>query len=163
MQAAKDSFYMALCGRLQQVNPRRTVVLGGEVRPGLVVLENEPGVGEQPAEAFCEEWGPAKAVSEGPYVSGRLMCADVTVRYRTCGANNGDGDRGRSLTAMDAELLEITTPQQTPKLDYSQDATVALGSKVFWNSPAFSALTQTARMLGRSATMKVYFYPECEA
>ncbi len=160
MQAAKDSFSMALIQRLQQVNPERTVVVAGEVRPGLLVSENEAAVCGHPAEAFCVEWGNVRALSDKPEVKQRLMKADVTVRYRTCGTDGGEGDRGRMMAAMDAELMAITSPSQTPKLDYSQSSPCGLGSKVFWTSPELSALTQTATMLGRSATMTVYFYPE---
>lgn len=163
MQAAKDSFFMALSARLQQVNPQRTVVISGEVRPGLVVAENEAGICSQPAEGFCVEWGTAKPLSEDPEVQNRLMSVDVTFRYRTCGANNGDCDRGRSLTCMDAELMAICTPQQTPKLDYTQATPAGLGSKVFWKAPQLGPVTQTASMLARSATTTVYFYPESEA
>jgi len=163
MQAAKDTFFMTLCGRLQAVNPQRTVVIAGETRPGLVVAENEAGVCDQPPEAFCMEWGAATPVSVSPLVSSTLMSVDVTFRYRTCGTNNGDCDRGRSLTEMDAELMGICTPQQTPKMDYSQATPAGLGSQVFWKAPQLGAATQTAQMLGRSATTTVYFYPEGEA
>ncbi len=163
MQAAKDSFYMALCARLQQVNPQRTVVIEGEVRPGLLVAENEPAVCSQPAEAFCLEWGETRPVSESPLVASRLMSAELTIRYRTGGSNNGECDRGRSLTTMDAELLAICTPSQAAKMDYTQTAPAALGSNVFWKSPALGAAEQTASLLGRSATTTVYFYPESAA
>lgn len=163
MQAAKDSFYMALCARLQQVNPQRTVVVEGEVRPGLLATENEAALCAQPSEAFCMEWGAARPLSESALVASTLMMAEVTIRYRTCGANNGDCDRGRALTTMDTELMAICTPPQTAKLDYTQATAVGLGSNVFWKSPLLGAATQTASMLGRSATMTVYFYPEAEA
>ena len=163
MQAAKDSFYMALCGRLQAVNPQRTVVMAGEVRPGLVVSENEAAICGEPPEAFCVEWGAATPLSVSPLVASTLMSVDVTFRYRTCGTNNGDCDRGRTLTAMDAELMEICTPQQTPKMDYSQATAAGLGTKIFWKAPQLGPLTQTASMLGRAATTTVYFYPESEA
>lgn len=163
MQAAKDSFYMALCTRLQQVNPQRTVVIDGEVRPGLVVTENEPAVCTQPPEAYCMEWGTVKPFSESPLVSSSLLMAEVTIRYRTGGVNHGGGDRGRSLTRMDAELLAICTPTQAPKQDYTQSEPISLGSNVFWKLPILGAATQNARLLGRSATTTVFFYPESAA
>lgn len=162
MQAAKDSFYMTMCARLQQVNPERTVVINGEVRPGMMVAENEAAVCAQPAEAFCLEWGEAKPL-DASATKNTLMSVDVTFRYRTCGSNNGDCDRGRSLTAMDAELMAICSPQQTAKLDYTQAMATSLGSKVFWKSPTLGPLRQTASLLGREAKTTVYFYPECEA
>ena len=163
MQAAKDSFYMALCARLQAVNPQRTVVIEGEVRPGILVAENEAAVCEQPPEAFCLEWGAAKPLIESALVESTVMAADVVVRYRTCGTNHGECDRGRSLTAMDAELMAILAPQHTVKCDYAQATPSALGSNVFWKSPVLSAASQSPSMLSREATTTVYFYPECEA
>lgn len=163
MQAAKDSFFMALCARLQQVNPQRTVVLGGDVRAGLLVAENEPAICSQPPEAFCMEWGAAQPVSASPLVASTLMSAEVVIRYRTCGENKGDCDRGRALSKMDAELLAICTPAQTQKLDYTRATPSGLGSNVFWKAPVFGGAVQTASTLSRAATTVVYFYPEAEA
>ena len=39
MQNAKDSFYMALRTRLTTINPGRTILLRGAVRPGILVEE----------------------------------------------------------------------------------------------------------------------------
>ncbi len=163
MQAAKDSFYMALCARLQQVNPGRTVVVEGEVRPGLVVAENEPSICTQPPEAFCIEWGSVKPLSDTPLVASTLMAMEATIRYRTCGANHGENDRGRSLTAMDAELMAICAPPQTPKQDCTQTVPKILGSTVFWKAPSLEAAVQTANMYGRAANVLVFFYPEIQA
>ena len=41
MQNAKDTFYEMLRGRLAALNPGRTIVLRGVVRPGVLVEENE--------------------------------------------------------------------------------------------------------------------------
>ena len=41
MQNAKDSFYMALRTRLVAINPSRTILLRGAVRPGILVEEAE--------------------------------------------------------------------------------------------------------------------------
>lgn len=163
MQAAKDSFYMTLCARLQQVNPNRTIVIGGEVRPAIVAAENEPGAPVPLADAFCLEWGSVKPMSESALLASSLMAAEMTIRYGTCGANNGEGDRGRALTAMDAELMAICTPALTMKMDYSQAAPIALGSNVFWMQPSLGAALQAANLLSRVATMTVYFYPEIES
>lgn len=163
MQAAKDSFYTALCARLQQVNPGRTVVIDGEVRPGLMVAENEPSICAQPTETFCIEWGAAKPLSETPLVASTLMAMEATIRYRTCGANHGESDRGRSLNAMDAELMAICAPAQTPKMDCIQAVPETLGSTVFWKAPSLEAAVQTASMYGRAANVLVFFYPESHA
>lgn len=163
MQAAKDSFYTALCARLQQVNPARTVVVDGEVRPGLMVAENEPSICSQPPEAFCIEWGAAKPLFETPLVASTLMAMEVTIRYSTCGANHGESDRGRSLTTMDAELMAICAPPRTPKMDCTEAAPEFLGSTVFWKAPSLDAAVQTANMYGRAANVLVFFYPESHA
>ncbi len=39
MQNAKDSFYMALRTRLAAINPERTILLRGAVRPGILAEE----------------------------------------------------------------------------------------------------------------------------
>ena len=41
MQNAKDTFYVTLQGRLAALNPARTIVVRGVVRPGTLVDENE--------------------------------------------------------------------------------------------------------------------------
>ena len=41
MQSAKDTFYVTLRDRLAALNPARTVVVRGMVRPGVLVEENE--------------------------------------------------------------------------------------------------------------------------
>ncbi len=41
MQNAKDSFYLALRTRLAAINPERTVLLRGALRPGIFVEEAE--------------------------------------------------------------------------------------------------------------------------
>ncbi len=41
MQDARDTFYVALRGRLAAINPDRTIVVRGQVRPGILVEENE--------------------------------------------------------------------------------------------------------------------------
>ena len=45
MQNAKDTFYEVLRSRLVALNPERTIVLRGVMRPGVLVEENELAVG----------------------------------------------------------------------------------------------------------------------
>ena len=52
MKNAKDTFYVALRDRLAAVNPARTFVLRGVVRPGIMVVENEMVSAELPADVF---------------------------------------------------------------------------------------------------------------
>ena len=48
MQNAKDSFYMALRTRLTAINPERTILLRGAVRPGILVEEAEAPFSQLP-------------------------------------------------------------------------------------------------------------------
>ena len=41
MQNAKDTFYLMLQSRLTALNPSRTIVVRGVLRPGILVDENE--------------------------------------------------------------------------------------------------------------------------
>lgn len=52
MQNAKDSFYMALRTRLATINPERTVLLRGTVRPGILVEEAEAPFNQLPNDVF---------------------------------------------------------------------------------------------------------------
>ena len=63
MQAAKDSFYMTLRGRLAQAYPARTMTVEGTTRPAIVVTENDrPSVKAQQLDTFCVQWGEARPV-----------------------------------------------------------------------------------------------------
>ena len=55
MQSAKDTFFLHLRDRLQQINPQRTVALNGSTRPALVVVENEPPAALLP-DVFYLRW-----------------------------------------------------------------------------------------------------------
>jgi hypothetical protein len=52
MQNAKDSFYMALRTRLTAINPERTILLRGAVRPGILVEEAETPFSQLPNDVF---------------------------------------------------------------------------------------------------------------
>ena len=52
MQNAKDSFYMALRTRLTTINPERTILVRGAVRPGILVEEAEAPFNQVPNDIF---------------------------------------------------------------------------------------------------------------
>ena len=52
MQNAKDTFYLTLQGRLAVLNPARTMVVRGVLRPGTLVDENELPTAFVPLDAF---------------------------------------------------------------------------------------------------------------
>jgi hypothetical protein len=164
MQNAKDTFYLTLQSRLAALNPARTIVVRGVVRPGVLVDENELPSAWVPVDAFRLEWTALHVDTEGPLSMVTLECS---IRYATDGSSgNGGMDRGRLLAAMDAELATAlsATPHTTTKMNYSAAidgvAPVAMATKVFWADPTFSAATAVGERLERTATIQVFAYQE---
>ena len=167
MQAAKDSFYMALRARLAALNPSRTVELDGVAVPGIVVRENmEPRFNEAQPGVFYVDWGEVLiAESSRP-----LLGIECSIWYASEGSSGGSGvDRGRVLGEMDAELLKICDPPHTEMIDYSATPSTDLGAGLFWTVPELGTdpgdtpiakqgwSAGTAR-IGFYAQMKVYFF-----
>ena len=125
MQAAKDSFYMALRARLAALNPARTLVIDGVTVPAIVVRENmEPRFGEAQPGVFYLDFGDILiAESTRP-----MLGVDCHIWYASEGSGGTGVDRGRMLAEMDAELLGICDPPHTEMLDYSQTPSADLGS-----------------------------------
>ena len=173
MQFTKDSFYMTLLNRLVAVNPQQTITLNGTTRPALVVAENELVVPVIPLpDAFYIEWGAAEPV-QGQSGDRALLAMDCLISYHTFGTVQTGVDRGRSLAALDMELLSICQPPWTSKRDYTQTPSVDLGTRVFWTQPDFGKVsgseaaknealprgTEGVR-LERTVNLKVFFFPE---
>ena len=157
MQYAKDSFYMALRGRLAEVNPARTVTVEGVVRPAVVVAENEGSLlGLE--NVFVLRWGDAAFVGNGT----KLMKVMCTIAYATSGVTNSNNDRGRLLGTLDGELMVSLLPPRTVKTDYTQIPPQSLGTMLFWTDLEFAAPKDEAGKISRSATTTVYFYSEVE-
>ena len=174
MQFAKDSFYMALRERLASLNPQRTVTLNGATRPAVVVAENELVIPVEPLpDAFYIEWGAAQAVETGTRT---LIAMDCMISHHTFGTVESGVDRGRTLTALEMELMSICQPLRTAKCDFTQTPSVDLGTNVFWTAPQFDSITgsngprrealpgktQSVR-LERRALLKVFFFSEVNA
>ncbi|MEG9437950.1 hypothetical protein JAO29_17530 [Edaphobacter sp. HDX4] len=161
MQGAKDSFYIALRDRIAAVNPARTVLVRGVVRPGVLAEENELAVSYPPANAFRLRWTELSVSAEGAMPLVRMRCE---IRYATSGnAGNGGMDRGRMLAAMDAELAAAlnSVPQSIVKTDYAAPAGPQVaGSKVFWTDVEFGPLVTEGEQLERLAGVNVYSYQE---
>ena len=70
----------------------------------------------------------------------------------------GGLDRGRALTAMDAELLAALSgaEQSAPKMDYSQGVPVPLGTQIFWADPVLGATVVSGERVGRTAVVEVW-------
>ena len=137
MQFAKDSFFLALQARLAGLNPARTVTINGATVPAVLVVENLPPAAAEPQpNTFYIEWGKA-AVIDGHGGNAALMSVDCVISYYTLGTVQSMVDRGRVLGELDEELLGICQPTGTEKMDYTQSPSADLGTKVFWNQPAF--------------------------
>jgi hypothetical protein len=161
MQFAKDSFYMALRTRLAVANPKRTIALDGDMPPAILVTENEPvTAAEALADCFYVHFGGVRTVNDVEQSDAALMVLDVSVTYRTRGTTDGSADRGRTITALDSELLAMCSPRQAAKCDYTQDPPLALGSCVFWSAPQLGADDALGAQLSRTAKLTLFFYPE---
>jgi len=116
MQNAKDTFYTTLQSRLAALNPARTIVVRGVVRPGTLVDENELPTAWVPVDAFRLQWAGLQVNRAGPLP---LVAMECSIQYTTDGSSgNGGMDRGRLLAAMDAELASAlgTEPHTVPKM-----------------------------------------------
>jgi hypothetical protein len=158
MQNAKDSFYMALRTRLVAINPERTILLRGTVRPGILVEEAEAPFSQLPNDVFILRWSGLGADLE---LASTMVAEQCEILYQTCGTQSFGGlDRGRSLNVMDEELTAMLQPFYTPKLNYTATPTAAMLTNVFWDEPGFGPLVIQRDRLSRSANVMVYSYQE---
>jgi len=158
MQNAKDSFYMALRSRLAVINPERTIVLRGAVRPGILVEEAEAPFSQPPADVFVIRW---LGLGADVNLDAALVAAECEIIYQTCGCQSFGGlDRGRALSAMDEEMLSILQPFSTPKLSFIATPPAPMLTQVFWDEPAFGPVVTQRDRLSRSVKVMVYSYQE---
>lgn len=158
MQNAKDSFYMALRGRLAVINPERTILLRGAVRPGILVEEAEAPFSQLPADVFVLRW---LGLGTDVNLPSAMVAAECEITYQSCGCQSFGGlDRGRSLSAMDEELLSMLQPFSTPKLSFTATPPASLLTQVFWDEPAFGPIVTQRDRLSRSVKVIVYSYQE---
>ena len=158
MQNAKDSFYMSLRTRLTAINPGRTILLRGAVRPGILVEEAEAPFNQLPTDVFVLRWTAMGADMDLPST---MVGAQCEIYYATCGTQSFGGlDRGRALSQMDSEVLAMLQPLLTPKLNYMTTPATPMMTQVFWDEPLFSPITTQRDRLSRSAAVMVYSYQE---
>jgi hypothetical protein len=173
MQSTKDTFYITLRDRLATLNPSRIISLNGATRPAIVVAENEIVVPVTPLpDAFYLEWGSAQAVAH--QIGDRaIFSLECLISYHTFGSVESGVDRGRSLASLDTDLIGITQPATAPKRDYTQAPPADLGTSIVWGTPQFGKVIGSEApknealprgtagvRLERTATMKVFFFPE---
>jgi len=158
MQNTRDSFYMALRGRLATNNPERTILLRGAVRPGILVEEAEAPFNQLPNDVFVLRW---LGLGTDLDLSSAMTAGECEILYQTCGTQSFGGlDRGRSLSEMDEELMAILQPFHTPKLSYKATPPTAMLTQVFWDEPSFTPIVAQRDLLSRSAKLMVYSYME---
>lgn len=168
VQLAKDTFYAMLRDRVAATNAARTVVVRGVTRPGVVVAENElPGVaidGIATTEAFCLRWTGLSIDTQGPMPLVALTCE---IRYATDGSSGLAGlDRGRSLAALDAEVVAALsmTPQLACSLSIAEitgggaSTQATTGTRVFWGDVALKPAVMRGERMERTAEVEVYSY-----
>lgn len=158
MQNAKDSYYMALRTRLTAINPERTILVRGAVRPGILVEEAEAPFSQLPNDVFVLRW---LSLGVDMDLASTMAVEECEIIYQTCGTQSFGGlDRGRSLSEMDEELVEILAPFSTPKLNYSATPPAAMLTQVFWDEPGLGPIVIQRDRLTRSAKVMVYSYQE---
>lgn len=158
MQNAKDSFYMALRNRLAALNPERTIMLRGAIRPGILMEEAEAPFTQPPADVFIVRWTGAAADLD---LASTLTAQECEISYQTCGCQSFGGlDRGRVLAKMDEELLALLQPFSTPKFCYTATPPAPLLTSVFWDEPAFTPIVTQRDRLIRTARVTLYSYCE---
>lgn len=150
MQHAKDSLFATLRQRLAAVAPQRMIQLADS----LAHIPAPP-----PTDCFvlrfCEASVAATFETSRPLM--RLACV---VEYRTRGTDDAAATRGRTLGAMDAELLAVSTPPSTAKFDHTCTPPRPLGTRILWSAPRLGEVKQDCDMLARTATFDLFFYPE---
>jgi hypothetical protein len=158
MQNAKDSFYMALRSRLTAVNPQRTIMLRGAVRPGILVEEAEAVFSQAANDVFILRWLGMGIDLDLPSA---MVAAECEIGYQTCGCQSFGGlDRGRALSAMDEELIAMLQPFFTPKLSYMATPPAAMLTNVFWDEPVLGPVITQRDRLSRSVKVMIYSYQE---
>ncbi len=159
MQNAKDTFYELLRSRIAAANPERTIVLRGVTRPGVLVEENELISTASMPDCFRLRWVDTSVDWVDAMPIATLTCE---VLYETAGtAGNAGLDRGRLLTAMDAELVGATNnaPQTVLKQSYAALATggsaTAMSTNIWWSDVALGPLVVKTDRIARTAKVTV--------
>jgi hypothetical protein len=158
MQNAKDTFYITLRDRLTILNPSRTIVLRGAVRPAIVVEENELAAATHPVEAFVLTWTDTAIDLSEPLPLHTMLC---DIAYMTGGSTEALGmDRGRVLDAMDRELRIMLQPASAAKQDFDASPVATLGTNIFWSEPRFGVAVAKDGQLARTAQVSVFALQE---
>jgi hypothetical protein len=158
MQNAKDTFYMALRGRLATLNPDRTVIVRGAFRPAVVVHENELSTDTPLFDTFMLVWTSATIDVTEPLDLIGAVCA---ITFATRGTPELSGmDRGRVLETLGHELRAMLLPAVAVKQDFTGDTPVTEGTNVFWSEPVFGDASESDGVMTRVATVHIFALAE---
>lgn len=164
MQNAKDTFYEVLRSRIAAGNPERTIVVRGLTRPGVLVEENELVSAITIPDCFRLRWTEASVDATGLLRAIALRCE---VLYETAGTALGGGmDRGRTLAAMDGELVAAVhgSPQVATKQNYSLladgGAVTPMNTNIWWSDVVLGPVQVKGDRVARAATVTVTSYQE---
>ncbi len=158
MQNAKDTFYIALRNRLEQLNPARVVTIRAVQRPAILVEDAEASQVQIPNNVFVLRWTSESLDTQLPTILAQMTCE---IHYSSSGSETLNGlDRGRLLTEMDRELISILSPQQALKMNYSVSPAVDMQTFIFWSEPTFAAIVKERDQLLRTAKVSVFAFEE---
>ncbi|MCU1285000.1 MAG: hypothetical protein JWO13_1350 [Acidobacteriales bacterium] len=162
MQKIKDSFFIALRDRLAVLNPLRTISVQGVSRPAILVVENElVAAGPQEPEVFYMHWGITTSAAGTERLEDPLMKVNCEISYWTEGSDDlSSQDRGRTLAALDRELMLMSEPKRAALKDFAVSPALDSGSSVFWTRPTLGETTKDGRKLMRSAKLDVFSFAE---
>jgi hypothetical protein len=164
MQNTKDSFFIALRDRLTALDPARTVTVLGSTRPAIIVPENElADAATLLPETFYITFGACAAAADTERLEHPLQQLACEITYYTEGSSDlSSQDRGRTLAALDDELLAMTSPPNAVLKDYSQTPAADLGAHIFWTRPALAAPKQVGNKLSRVASLTIFIHTEAQ-
>lgn len=140
------------------VNPARTMLLRGVLRPAILVEEAEPYTAKTLPDVFVLRWC---AITVNQALPEAMIALECEIHYATDGTMTGGGlDRGRLLEQMDSDLIAVLAPPSTPKQNATRAPAVAMQTLVFWTAPAFTPSITVRDRIGRVATVTVYSFLE---
>ena len=132
--------------------------------PAVLAAENELVSAGVLPDCFRLEWSPGSIDAEGVLPAITLHCA---IQYESAGTAFHSGmDRGRSLAAMDGELLAALnqSPQTAIKTNYAPlangEAAAAMGTSIWWGALSLGKTTVRGDRLARTASVDVMAYQE---
>lgn len=161
MQNAKDTFFEMLRDRVG-ADASLTVVVRGDVRPAVVVEENELASTVPRLNCYVLRWTQSAVDSNGPMPLEQMRCE---IHYSTAGSGAGM-DRGRKLSSLDEALQRAL--QQTPRSAVKKNfealgnggEAVQMSSMVWWGDVSLEPVKTADVALERIATVDVWSYQE---